>query len=218
MKTYSAKPGEVTRRWFIVDAEGQVLGRLATRVASVLRGKHKPQFTPHLDTGDFVIVINAEKVKLTGAKLDQKQYRRHSGYPGGLRELWYGKLLEKHPERAVERAVWGMLPKTSLGRRQLRKLKVYRGSDHPHEAQKPHTLELQGPIPAAVPEVPDPASVAAPQPQPETSSPAAEPAPEGAPPIEDVAAPQPQPDEAAGQETAPADDTDDGTTDDASKE
>lgn len=218
MKTYSAKPGEVTRGWFIVDAEGQILGRLATRVASVLRGKHKPQFTPHLDTGDFVIVINAEKVKLTGAKLDQKQYRRHSGYPGGLRELWYGKLLEKHPERAVERAVWGMLPKTSLGRKQLRKLKVYRGADHPHGPQKPQILDLQGPVPAPAPETPDPAAVAAPQPQPEAATPKAEPPPEGAPAIEEVAAPQPQPDETTEPQAEPADDTDDSSTDDASKE
>jgi large subunit ribosomal protein L13 len=143
MKTYSAKPGEVKQRWYVVDAEGEVLGRLATRIATVLRGKHKPQFTPHVDVGDFVIVVNAEKVALTGDKLAQKQYRHHSGYPGGLRSLWYEKLLEKHPERAVRRAVWGMLPKTTLGRQQLRKLKVYEGPGHPHAAQRPEPLPGQ---------------------------------------------------------------------------
>jgi large subunit ribosomal protein L13 len=142
VKTYSAKPGEVERRWYVVDAEGQVLGRLATRVATILRGKHKPQFTPHLDVGDFVVVVNAEKIKLTGKKLTDKWYRRHSGYPGGLSSLWYAKLLETHPDRAIRKAVWGMLPKTSLGRQQLRKLKVYAGVDHPHRAQKPEVLEI----------------------------------------------------------------------------
>lgn len=144
MKTYSAKPGEVPRKWYVVDAEGEVLGRLATRIATILRGKHKPQFTPHMDVGDFIVVVNAEKIRLTGGKLEQKQDHRHSGYPGGLRSLWYEKLLEKNPERAIRRAVWGMLPKTTLGRRQLRKLKVYRGPEHPHRAQRPEPLDGPG--------------------------------------------------------------------------
>ncbi len=140
MKTYSAKAGEVERRWYVVDATDQVLGRLATQIAVVLRGKHKPQFTPHLDVGDFVVVINAKKIKLTGNKLEKKMFHRHSEYPGGLRSIAYGKLLQTHPERAVEKAVWGMLPKGRLGRQQIRKLKVYRGGQHPHEAQKPEPL------------------------------------------------------------------------------
>lgn len=150
MKTFSAKPGEFVRTWFVVDAEGQVLGRLASRVAAVLRGKHKPVFTRHTDTGDFVVVINAEKVKLTGRKLDDKMYRRHSEYPGGLTEMPYRRLLATHPERAIERAVKGMLPHTSLGRRQLRKLKVYGGPDHPHGSQKPQPLGVSGPIPVSL--------------------------------------------------------------------
>ena len=141
MKTYSAKPNEVQRHWYVVDATDQVLGRLATRIATVLRGKHKPQFTPHVDTGDFVVVVNCEKIKLTGNKLEAKMYHRHSGYPGGLRSLWYGKLLETHPERAIQKAVWGMMPKTSLGRRQMRKLKIYAGPEHPHKAQNPQPLD-----------------------------------------------------------------------------
>ncbi len=140
MKTYSAKPGEVQRRWYVVDATDQALGRLATRIASVLRGKHKPEYTPHVDVGDFVVVVNCEKIALTGDKLASKWYRHHSGYPGGLKELWYGKLLEKHPERAIQKAVWGMLPKTTLGRQQMKKLKVYAGPEHPHSAQKPEPL------------------------------------------------------------------------------
>jgi large subunit ribosomal protein L13 len=150
VRTYSAKPGEVPRQWYVVDADGEVLGRLASRIATILRGKHKPYFTPHVDTGDFVIVVNAEKVHLTGNKLDAKQYYHHSGYPGGLRSLWYEKLLEVHPERAIEKAVWGMLPKNSLGRKLLRKLKVYRGPDHPHGAQNPEQLAAGAtPVPAA---------------------------------------------------------------------
>ncbi len=150
MKTYSARAGDVSRHWFVVDANDQVLGRLASRVASILRGKHKPPFTPHLDVGDFVIVVNAEKVKLTGNKLDRKLYRRHTGYPGGLVEIPYRRLLETHPERAIERAVWGMLPKGRLGRQLRRKLKVYAGPDHPHESQKPEALDLDGRIPVYV--------------------------------------------------------------------
>lgn len=150
MKTYSARPGDISRHWFVIDAEGQVLGRLATRIATVLRGKHKPPFTPHLDVGDFVVVVNAEKVKLTGQKLDDKLFRRHTGYPGGLVEIPYRRLLETHPERAIERAVWGMLPKGRLGRQLRKKLKVYAGPDHPHGSQKPDTLTVDGPIPVFV--------------------------------------------------------------------
>ncbi len=140
--TYFAKPGEVERKWYLVDAEGKTLGRLCSEIAKILRGKHKPQFTPHVDTGDFVIVVNAEKVKLTGKKLDKKVYYRHSGYPGGIKSINAKRLLEKFPERVIEYAVWGMLPKNSLGRRQFKKLKVYRGPNHPHEAQKPEKLDL----------------------------------------------------------------------------
>jgi len=142
MKTFMAKPEEVKRKWYVVDAEGKVLGRLASEVAKILRGKHKPDYTPHVDTGDYVIVINADKVVLTGKKLEQKFYRRHSGYPGGLKETLYKHLMEKNPERAVEIAVKRMLPKNSLGRAMFRKLKVYRGSEHKHQAQKPEMLEL----------------------------------------------------------------------------
>jgi large subunit ribosomal protein L13 len=149
-KTYSAKPGDVARRWFVLDASDQVLGRLATRVATVIRGKHKPPYTPHLDVGDFVVVVNAEKVKLTGDKLDKKQFRRHTGYPGGLVEIPYRRLLETHPERAIEQAVWGMLPKGRLGRQLRQKLKVYAGPNHPHSSQKPEVLDVAGPIPVHV--------------------------------------------------------------------
>jgi large subunit ribosomal protein L13 len=155
MKTFSAKPGEFVRDWFVIDAENEVLGRLASRAATVLRGKHKPVYTPHTDTGDFVIVINAEKVKLTGQKLDDKMYIRHSEYPGGLRQMPYRRLLEIHPERAIERAVKGMLPHTSLGRSQLRKLKVYKGATHPHASQKPQPLDVSGPIPVSVERTPE---------------------------------------------------------------
>ncbi|MBN1337468.1 MAG: 50S ribosomal protein L13 [Deltaproteobacteria bacterium] len=140
MATYSAKPGEVPQRWFVVDAEGQVLGRLATRIARVLRGKHKVQFTPHVDTGDFVIVVNAEKVLLTGQKLDQKLYHRYSGHPGGLRSIPARQVLATDPERAIRQAVEGMLPKNLLSRKIRTKLKVYAGADHPHAAQKPEPL------------------------------------------------------------------------------
>lgn len=142
MKTYMAKPAEVSRRWYVVDAQGKPLGRLASEVAKILRGKHKPQYTPHVDVGDYVIVINADKVVLTGNKLDQKYYRRHSGYPGGLKEIKYRDFLQKNPERVIEVAVKGMLPKNSLGRAMGKKLKVYRGSEHSHQAQKPENLEL----------------------------------------------------------------------------
>lgn len=142
MKTYSVKQDEIERDWFVVDAQDKVLGRLATELARVLRGKHKPIYTPHLDVGDFVVVINAEKVQLTGRKWDQKMYYNHSGYPGGMRVTPARKMLEDKPEELVRRAVKGMLPKGSLGRSQLKKLKVYTGSDHPHQAQQPKDLEV----------------------------------------------------------------------------
>ncbi len=136
-KTASAKPAEVVRQWLVIDAEDQVLGRVATRIATVLRGKHKPSFTPHVDTGDFVIVINAGKVKLTGQKLDQKLYHRYSGHLGGLKSVPAGEVLADDPERMFQQAVKGMLPKNRLGRQQLSKLKVYAGTEHPHQAQQP---------------------------------------------------------------------------------
>ncbi|MBO8136851.1 MAG: 50S ribosomal protein L13 [Desulfotomaculum sp.] len=137
--TYMAKPKEVERKWYVIDAEGKPLGRLAAEVARILRGKHKPTYTPHVDTGDHVIVLNAEKVVLTGNKLRQKMYYRHSGYPGGLKQMTYEHFLQKSPEKVVEKAVKGMLPKNSLGRKMFKKLKVYRGAEHPHQAQKPET-------------------------------------------------------------------------------
>jgi large subunit ribosomal protein L13 len=140
MKTYSVKAGEIERNWFVVDAEGKVLGRLATEIARVLRGKHKPIFTPHLDTGDFVIVINADKIELTGKKADQKTYFRHSGYMGGDKLIPFRRMLEKQPERVIELAVKGMLPKNALGRQMRDKLKVYAGAEHPHQAQSPAPL------------------------------------------------------------------------------
>jgi len=146
MKTYVPKLAEISRDWWLVDAQGLTLGRLATEVARRLRGKHKPTFTPFLDTGDHIIVVNAEKVALTGDKLKSKMYRRHSGYPGGLHEISAGRLLDKQPVRIVESAVRGMLPKGPLGRQMARKLKVYAGSTHPHEAQQPQALELPGAV------------------------------------------------------------------------
>lgn len=141
-KTYTAKPGEVEREWYVVDATDQTLGRLATRIATVLRGKHKPQYTPHEDVGDFVIVLNADKVKVTGRKLDQKFYYRHTGYPGGIRSISLRRQLELHPERVIQHAVKGMLPKGPLGRSMFRKLKVYAGTEHPHQAQQPKPFEF----------------------------------------------------------------------------
>jgi len=141
-KTYVAKPDDIQRDWYVVDATGLTLGRLATKIASVLRGKNKPQYTPYEDVGDFVIVINAEKVAVTGRKLDQKEYYHHSGYPGGIKSITLRKQLQKHPERVIEHAVKGMLPRGPLGRRQFKKLKVYAGSEHPHQAQLPKPLEL----------------------------------------------------------------------------
>jgi len=143
MKTFMAKAEEIERKWYVVNAEGKPLGRLASEVAKVLRGKNKPTFTPHVDTGDHVIVLNAEKVVLTGNKLDQKYYRHYSGYPGGMKEIKYRQLMEKRPEKAIELAVKGMLPKNSLGRAMFRKLKVYKGAEHEHQAQKPETLEIK---------------------------------------------------------------------------
>lgn len=142
MKTYSAKPSEVTRDWWVVDAQGQTLGRLATKIATILRGKHKPIYTPHIDTGDYVIVINADKIEVTGRKLDTIIYYRHSGYPGGLKERTLREQLQKAPSQPIELAVRGMLPKNSLGRQMLGKLKVYAGPEHPHVAQQPKFLEL----------------------------------------------------------------------------
>ena len=142
MKTYNAKPGEIQRDWVIVDASGKTLGRLATQIADRLRGKGKPQFTPHVDTGDFVIVVNAEKIAVTGNKLDEKIYYRHSGYPGGLRERTLREQLARQPTEVLRKAVKGMLPRNKLGRAQLTKLKIYAGPDHPHEAQAPTPLEV----------------------------------------------------------------------------
>ena len=142
MKTFVAKENEVKKDWYLVDAENKILGRLATQIAMRLRGKHKPVFTPHADTGDFIVVINAEKIALTGKKWDKKIYYRHSGYIGGLKEISAKKLLEKKPEDVLRFAVRGMLPKNSLGRRQLKKLKIYTGSDHPHQAQQLEALEI----------------------------------------------------------------------------
>lgn len=142
MKTFMAKAEEVKRKWYVVDADGKPLGRLASEVASVLRGKNKPTYTPHVDTGDHVIVINAEKVVLTGNKLNNKIYRHHSGWPGGMKEMKYSQLMAKSPEKVIELAVKGMLPHNSLGRSMFTKLKVYKGAEHEHQAQKPEILEI----------------------------------------------------------------------------
>jgi large subunit ribosomal protein L13 len=143
MKTYTAKPGEIERRWYVVDAEGQNLGRLATRIADQLRGKNKPQYTPHVDTGDFIVVVNAEKIAVTGKKLDEKMYYRHSGYPGGLKQRTLREQLDRRPTEVLRVAVKGMLPKNKLAARQLTKLKIYAGPEHPHTAQSPEPLEVQ---------------------------------------------------------------------------
>jgi large subunit ribosomal protein L13 len=142
VKTYVATPATRERNWLVVDATGQTLGRLATRIADALRGKRKPEYTPHCDTGDFVIVVNAEKIAVTGKKLEDKRYIRHSGYPGGLRERTLGEMLDRRPEEVIRLAVKGMLPRTRLGRQQLRKLKVYAGPEHPHAAQQPQPMEV----------------------------------------------------------------------------
>ena len=142
MKTYYAKPLEVEREWVLIDATDQVLGRVASVAAQILKGKHKPQYTPHVDTGDFVIVINADKIKVTGAKAADKVYYRHSGYVGGLKSETFAEAMEKHPERVIEHAVKGMLPKNTLGRAMGKKLKVYAGAEHPHAAQKPREIKI----------------------------------------------------------------------------
>ena len=142
MKTYSARAGDVAQNWLLVDAEGQTLGRMASAIASRLRGKHKAEYTPHVDTGDFVVVINADKVRVTGRKVTDKVYHSHSGYPGGLKSVSFENLLAKSPERVVRLAVRGMMPRNRLSRAMLRKLKVYAGGEHPHAAQQPQTLEL----------------------------------------------------------------------------
>jgi len=142
-KTYVTKKEDIQREWYVVDATGRTLGRLATRVARILRGKHKPIYSPSVDTGDYVIVVNAEKIHVTGRKLDKKIYYRYSGYPGGLKEITLRNLLQKHPTRVIEHAVRGMLPKNRLGRQMFKKLKVYVGPDHPHAAQRPGLLELR---------------------------------------------------------------------------
>jgi large subunit ribosomal protein L13 len=144
LKTYHAKPGEVEREWLLIDATDVTLGRLASEVAQILKGKRKPQYTPHVDTGDFVVVINASKIRVTGNKLEKETYVSHSGYPGGLKEVPMSTMLAKHPERVIEKAVKGMLPKNTLGRAMNRKLKVYAGPDHPHAAQKPRQITLEG--------------------------------------------------------------------------
>ena len=142
-KTWNAKPGELDRRWYLVDAEGKTLGRLATQIADMLRGKGKPQYTPHVDTGDFVVVVNAEKVRVTGKKLDEKIYYRHSGYPGGLKERSLREELKRRPTEVLRKAVKGMLPRNRLARQQITKLKIYAGPEHPHEAQKPQPLDVR---------------------------------------------------------------------------
>jgi large subunit ribosomal protein L13 len=142
VRTFTQKTANIERKWYVVDAEGETLGRLASRIAPILKGKHKPTYTPHLDCGDFVIVVNAKKVKVTGQKLDQKRYYRHTGYPGGVRSISLRDQLATHPERVLQAAVRGMLPKNRLGRQMIKKLKVYPGDAHPHQAQQPKELEL----------------------------------------------------------------------------
>lgn len=142
MKTYCAKPAEVQHGWYLVDAQNKVLGRLATRIAQRLRGKHRPEYTPHVDTGDYIVVVNADKLRVTGKKAQQKKYYRHTGYPGGIRETTFAVLHAKHPDRVLQKAVKGMLPKGPLGNAMLKKLKVYAGEGHPHSAQRPEAIEL----------------------------------------------------------------------------
>jgi large subunit ribosomal protein L13 len=143
MKSYMARPLEVERKWYVVDAEGKNLGRLATEIVRVLRGKNKPQYTPHVDVGDFVVVINADRVAVTGRKAEQRVYRRHSGYPGGMKETSYEQMLARKPTEILRKAVYGMMPKTRLARKQFKKLKIYAGPEHPHAAQDPQTLEVK---------------------------------------------------------------------------
>lgn len=143
MKSYMARPQQVERKWYVIDAEGQTLGRLASEIARLLRGKTKPQYTPHVDTGDFVIVVNADKVSVSGRKAEQKLYRRHTGYPGGLKEVTYEQMMDRKPAEILRKAVYGMMPKTRLARQQFRKLKIYAGPEHPHEAQTPEPYEVR---------------------------------------------------------------------------
>ena len=143
MKSYMARPLEVERKWYVVDAEGKHLGRLATEIVRVLRGKNKPQYTPHVDVGDFVVVVNTDRVAVTGRKAEQKVYRRHSGYPGGMKETSYERMLARKPTEVLRKAVYGMMPKTRLARKQFKKLKIYAGPEHPHAAQDPQTLEVK---------------------------------------------------------------------------
>jgi large subunit ribosomal protein L13 len=172
-KTYTPRPRDIERKWYVIDAQDAVLGRLATEVAAILRGKHKPMFAPHMDTGDHVIVVNAAGIRMTGAKAEQKIYYRHSGYPGGIREQRYTKLLAERPTLVVEKAIRGMLPKTRLGRQMISKLAVYAGPEHPHEAQKPEPMAL-GQVPAwtgiAIPKPPKPKKAPAAKPAKETAS------------------------------------------------
>ncbi len=142
MRSYMARPQEVERKWHVIDAEDKTLGRLASEIARILRGKNKPQYTPHVDTGDFVVVVNADRVKVSGRKAEQKLYRRHTGYPGGLRETSYEQMMDRKPTEILHKAVWGMIPKTRLGRKQFKKLKIYAGPEHPHEAQRPEPYEV----------------------------------------------------------------------------
>lgn len=143
MKTYYAKPGEVEREWLLIDAQDQILGRVASKAAQILRGKHKPTYTPHVDTGDFVVIVNADKIRVSGNKMTDKEYYRHSGYPGGLKCETFEEAMEKHPERVIEHAVKGMLPKNTLGRAMAKKLKVYAGAEHPHMAQNPREIKME---------------------------------------------------------------------------
>ena len=143
MKSYMARPLEVERKWYVVDAEGKHLGRLATEIVRVLRGKNKPQYTPHVDVGDFVVVVNADRVAVTGRKAEQRIYRRHSGYPGGMKETSYEQMLARKPTEVLRKAVYGMMPKSRLARKQFKKLKIYAGPEHPHSAQDPQTLEVK---------------------------------------------------------------------------
>jgi large subunit ribosomal protein L13 len=143
MKSYMARPLEVERKWYVVDAEGKHLGRLATEIVRVLRGKNKPQYTPHVDVGDFVVVVNADRIAVTGRKAEQRVYRRHSGYPGGMKETSYEQMLARKPTEVLRKAVYGMMPKTRLARKQFKKLKIYAGPEHPHSAQDPQTLEVR---------------------------------------------------------------------------
>ncbi len=143
MKSYTARPLEVERKWYVVDAKGKHLGRLATEIVRVLRGKNKPQYTPHVDVGDFVVVVNADRVAVTGRKAEQRVYRRHSGYPGGMKETSYEQMLARKPTEVLRKAVYGMMPKTRLARKQFKKLKIYAGPEHPHSAQDPQTLEVK---------------------------------------------------------------------------